>query len=66
MEFKSYKCPEKLSKIHLEMRKILKFQKASRRKKRIIKIILNNEIIERSSVGTEDLNTNNREKETIE
>ena len=46
----SYKCPE-----NAEMRKELKFQKASRRKKRI-RIILNNTIIERSSVWTEDLN----------
>ena len=41
MEFKNHKCPENLSKFHAEMRKILKFQKASRRKKKNNKNNLN-------------------------
>ena len=47
--------PLNLSKIHAETRKILKFQKGFRIRRRK-RIIFNNTIIERSSVGTEDLN----------
>ena len=47
MEFKKLQSPEDLSKIHAEIKKILKFQKATRRKKRRIRtrrdFVANNE-----------------------
>ena len=43
------------------MRKILKFKKVSKRNIRMIKIILTNTIIERSSFGLDDLKNGARE-----